>query len=124
MTNIATTEFSSATTSQQLCLSLLKELNWSWATPKVVGWLSRVQQHYNGFIWVQGEEPPGFVFVSLAKFLDYYIKCNKLLTTFGWSWEHEKVLEVERLFGCCKQLPLEGYKYLLEVLEDERLITW
>lgn len=101
-----------------LCFSYLKKLGWTWEYPRVLDWLSRVGIHYTDEAYALHDQIPEFVAVSLAKFLDLRLKCDRSLQLLNWDWEHPKVRSVELKYGCVGQMPLKGYQELYTVLDE------
>lgn len=103
----------------QLCNTLLAEMNWQWDHPRVVDWLARVGKATTGRPYTLKSPIPESVYVSLAKFLDLYNKCDRDLQVLQWSWSNPKVREIQAKYRCVGQLPLKGYIELHDLLNDE-----
>lgn len=101
-----------------LCYQLLRQLGWTWESPRVKDWLERVGVYYTGTSYLRETPIPEFVYVSLAKFLDMRLKCERTLDLLKWDWQHEKVRAVELRHGCVGQMPLKGYQELYEILDE------
>lgn len=100
-----------------VCSQLLMALNWTWEHIRVQDWLRRVGIAKTGKTYPTPRQIPDEVFVSLAKFLDVRLKCDRTLQLLKWDWSHPKVREVEQKFGYVGQLPLRGYQELFQVLD-------
>lgn len=99
------------------CYQLLEASRYSWESPRVKDWLKRVGHHYQGKPYKPGEALPEFVYVSLAKYLDVRLKCNRLLKILQWSWDHPTVRAMEERHECFRRLPLKGYCELHDELD-------
>lgn len=106
------------------CENFLALLGWTWHTPRVQVWLKKVCHRLYGRVPTIGilESMPENVFVTLAKILDYRLKCHQLLQLLESNWDsHPNVKQIEQKYGCCGVLPLAGYKELHFVLDDKWL---
>lgn len=103
----------------QLCNTLLAGMGWTWDNPRIVDWLARVGRITAGIAYTLASPIPENVYVSLAKFLDLYDKCERNLELLGWDWGHEKIRTIQAKYRCVGQLPLKSYKELYDLLDDE-----
>lgn len=104
-----------------LCQRFLQDLGWDWSHPRVVSWLSRVGLSYIGEPYTRRRHIDGFVYVSLARFLDLRSGCEYLLLSLGWDWSHPEVVKIQQKWNCNDCLPLSGYKELLALLTKKQV---
>lgn len=100
-----------------VCSQLLTALNWTWEHIRVQDWLRRVGIAKTRKTYPTPRQIPDEVFVSLAKFLDLRLKCDRILQLLKWDWNHPEVREVEQRHQCVGQLPLKGYQELFQILD-------
>lgn len=104
----------------QSCYKLIKELGWRWDNPRIISWLSRVGIAQTGAPYsITSSTIPEAVWISLAKFLDLRLKCERTLILLRWNWNHGKVKEIASNYSCTGQLPLKGYQELYQLLDEE-----
>lgn len=104
-------------TAMSTCCQQLEAIGWTWEHSRIKDWLKRVGRHYQGKIYKPGDPLPEFIYLSLAKYLDLRLKCDRLLRILQWDWDSPTVRAIEQKYDCFSQLSLKGYQELHDLLD-------